>query len=48
MRARFEQMRSQDAERFLAAFRPLYQSLSDDQKKAADELLARPRHFHRR
>ena len=48
MRARFEQMRAQGAERFLAAFRPLYQSLSDDQKKAADELLARPRHFHRR
>lgn len=48
MRARFEQMRSQQAERFLAAFRPLYQTLSDDQKKAADELLARPRHFHRR
>jgi hypothetical protein len=48
MRARFSQMRSQEAERFLAAFRPLYQSLSDDQKKAADELLARPRHFHRR
>lgn len=48
MRARFEQMRSQEGERFLAAFRPLYQGLSDDQKKAADELLARPRHFHRR
>ena len=48
MRARFEQMRSQQAQRFLAAFRPLYQNLSDDQKKAADELLARPRHFHRR
>jgi len=47
-RARFEQMRSQEGERFLAAFRPLYQSLSDDQKKSADELLARPRHFHRR
>jgi uncharacterized membrane protein (TIGR02234 family) len=48
MRARFDQMRSQEGERFLAAFRPLYQGLSDDQKKAADELLARPRHFHRR
>jgi LTXXQ motif family protein len=48
MRSRFDQMRSQEAERFLAAFRPLYQNLSDDQKKAADELLARPRHFHRR
>ena len=48
LRARFDQMRSQQAERFLAAFRPLYQTLSDDQKKAADELLARPRHFHRR
>jgi LTXXQ motif family protein len=48
MRARFDQMRTQQAERFLAAFRPLYQNLSDDQKKAADELLARPHHFHRR
>jgi LTXXQ motif family protein len=48
MRARFDQMRSQQAERFLAAFRPLYQGLSDDQKKSADDLLARPRHFHRR
>jgi hypothetical protein len=41
-------MRAQQGERFLASFRPLYQSLSDDQKKAADELLAHPRHFHRR
>jgi LTXXQ motif family protein len=48
MRARFDQMRTQQAERFLAAFRPLYQNLSEDQKKAADELLARPHHFHRR
>jgi hypothetical protein len=48
MRARFDQMRSQQAERFLAAFRPLYQGLSDDQKKTADDLLASPRHFHRR
>lgn len=28
-------------DRYLAAFRPLYQSLSDEQKKTADELLAR-------
>jgi hypothetical protein len=27
-------------DRYLAAFRPLYQSLSDEQKKTADELLA--------
>lgn len=27
-------------DRYLAAFRPLYQSLSDDQKKSADELFA--------
>lgn len=29
-------------DRYLAAFRPLYQSLSDEQKKTADQLFAHP------
>ena len=41
--ARFAALRAQQADRFLAAFRPLYDSMSDVQKKAADELLA-PHH----
>jgi len=32
--------RNDSLKRFVAAFRPLYGSLSDDQKKAADELFA--------
>jgi hypothetical protein len=38
--ARFAAMRTQQADRFLAAFRPLYDTMSDVQKKAADEVLA--------
>jgi hypothetical protein len=38
--ARFAALRAQQADRFLAAFRPLYDGMSDAQKKAADELLA--------
>ncbi|HZT52177.1 MAG TPA: Spy/CpxP family protein refolding chaperone [Stellaceae bacterium] len=45
-RARFSAMRAQQTERTLAAFRPLYDSLSPDQKKVADDL-AMP-HFHGR
>ena len=44
--ARLAAMRAQQADRFLAAFRPLYDGLSDTQKKAADELLTR--HFGHR
>ena len=44
MQARFSALRAQHADRFLAAFRPLYDSFSPDQKKAADELMAP--HFH--
>jgi hypothetical protein len=36
--------RAQDSQRFLDAFKPLYASLSDDQKKAADEMLTRHGH----
>jgi len=38
--ARFAAMRTQQADRFLAVFRPLYDSLSDAQKKTADEIMA--------
>lgn len=44
MQARFSALRAQGADRFLAAFRPLYDSFSPEQKKAADELMAP--HFH--
>jgi hypothetical protein len=47
-RSRFDALRLQHAERFLAAFKPLYDGLSDEQKKLADELLAAPRRHHRR
>jgi protein CpxP len=38
--ARFSALRAQHADRFLAAFRPLYDSFSPEQKKAADEVMA--------
>jgi periplasmic protein CpxP/Spy len=44
-RARFAGLRAQADQRFVDAFKPLYASLSADQKKAADELLTR--HGHR-
>lgn len=50
-RARVSAMRAQQTDRFLTAFRPLYDSLSTAQKQTADELLAfrgRHGHFHRR
>ncbi len=43
-RGRFAALKAQQSTRFLAAFRPLYDSLSDQQKKAADELMAPHRH----
>ncbi|HWG78324.1 MAG TPA: Spy/CpxP family protein refolding chaperone, partial [Stellaceae bacterium] len=36
--------RAQQSQRFLDAFKPLYASLSADQKKAADETLTRHNH----
>jgi hypothetical protein len=47
-RVKFGEMHSQHEQRFLAAFKPLYDSLSADQKKTADELLAARRHHHMR
>jgi hypothetical protein len=46
-RGRFAALKAQQSTRFLAAFRPLYDSLSDQQKKTADELMAPHRHHHR-
>jgi Spy/CpxP family protein refolding chaperone len=44
--ARFAAMRAQQTDRFLAAFRPLYDSLSDQQKQAANDLFGpHGRHF---
>ena len=38
-RAAFANLRAQGEDRFLKAFRPFYDTLSDDQKRMADELL---------
>lgn len=46
-RARFEAIRARQTDRFLAAFRPLYDGMTPDQKKTADDLLA-PHWDHRR
>lgn len=45
-RNRFAETMAKNTERMLAAFRPLYQNLSPDQRKMADEILAE--HFHHR
>jgi periplasmic protein CpxP/Spy len=47
-RHRMAEMHAQHVERFLAAFRPLYDSFSDQQKHAADDLLGEHHHFHHR
>ncbi|HVA14497.1 MAG TPA: Spy/CpxP family protein refolding chaperone [Stellaceae bacterium] len=44
-RAKMAQMRDQEQQQYLAAFRPLYASLSPDQKKVADDLATPHRHF---
>jgi hypothetical protein len=46
-RAKMAQMRDQEQQKYLAAFRPLYASLSPDQKKIADQLATPQRHFGR-
>ena len=43
---RFAALRVQQSGRVLAAFRPLYASLSDQQKQAADQLFGPHRHHH--
>jgi protein CpxP len=47
MRARFSAERSQATERLLAAFRPLYDTMSPEQKVAADHMMAPRWHGHR-
>ena len=47
LRSRMADVRAQGSQQLLAAFKPLYDSLSPDQRKAADELLDR-RHFGHR
>ncbi len=42
-RAKLAALRADSEARFLAAFRPLYEALSADQRKTADELLAHDR-----
>jgi hypothetical protein len=45
--AKFAQLHAEGSQRMLTAFRPLYDSLSPDQKKAADELFAHHHHHGR-
>lgn len=45
-RSRFAETMAKNTERMLAAFRPLYQNLSPDQQKMADEILAAHLHHH--
>lgn len=42
-RADFTALRAKGEQRFLEAFRPLYERLSDAQKQAADDLLGQRR-----
>ena len=44
---RASEARNQEMRQFIAAFRPLYAALSDEQKKTADELFAHRGHHHR-
>ncbi len=46
-RSKMTQLRAREDQRYLAAFKPLYDSLSADQKQAADQLLT-PHHFGHR
>jgi hypothetical protein len=43
-RAQMAELHANNAKTFAAAFKPLYDSLSDDQKKSADELFGRRGH----
>ncbi|HEV2265363.1 MAG TPA: Spy/CpxP family protein refolding chaperone [Stellaceae bacterium] len=45
-RSRFADTMAKNTERMLTAFRPLYQTLSPDQQKMADEILAEHLHHH--
>jgi len=45
-RAKFTQLRADGEAKMLAAFRPLYQAMSPDQQKAADEMFEHHGHGH--
>jgi len=45
-RAKFAQLRADGEAKMLAAFRPLYQAMSPDQQKAADEMFGHHGHGH--
>ena len=45
-RAKLAQLRADGEVKMLAAFRPLYQAMSPDQQKAADEMLGHRGHGH--
>jgi len=45
-RAKFAQLRADGDAKMLAVFRPLYQAMSPDQQKAADEMLGHHGHGH--
>jgi hypothetical protein len=45
-KSRFEALKAQQDGRILAAFRPLYDSLSDQQKQTADALMVQHMHRH--
>ena len=45
-RAKLAQLRAEGEAKMLAAFRPLYQALSPDQQKAADEMVGHHGHGH--
>ncbi len=45
-RAKFAQLRADGEAKMLAAFRPLYQAMSPDQQKSADEMLGHHDHGH--
>lgn len=45
-RAKLAQLRADNEVKMLAAFRPLYQGMSPDQQKAADEMLGHHGHGH--
>ena len=49
MRDQFAKVRAENSDRILAAFKPLYDSLSQDQQKMADQLIgAAGRHWRHR
>ncbi|HKX09755.1 MAG TPA: Spy/CpxP family protein refolding chaperone [Stellaceae bacterium] len=45
-RTKFAQLRADGEAKMLAAFRPLYQAMSPDQQKSADEMLGHHDHGH--